>query len=78
LLTAAVRSIGHATGTTSASGGYIGGDLDGDAGNIVNGQHDHRLVLATGRQPTFGCRGTDLGADVVGERLVQPIGDTLF
>jgi len=52
--------------------------LGGDTGNIVNGSHDHRLVWATGRQPTYGSRGTDAGADVVVERLVQPIGGALF
>jgi hypothetical protein len=28
--------------------------------------------------PPFGSRGTDAGADVVVERLVQPIGGALF
>jgi hypothetical protein len=55
----------HATGTTSASVGYLDGHLGGDSGTIVNGQHDHRLVGANGCQPAHGCRSTDVGADVV-------------
>ena len=35
--------------TTSASGGYIGGDLGGDTGTIVNGQHDHRRAVGAAR-----------------------------